>query len=78
MVEVGDVLSVESGDEPENYLVVERIEKMARNESGWKCIDISTDTRKEIDSNSECNHWRVTDRYLQMQLERGIIKVIKK
>ena len=77
MIEKGTVLEV-AADTPETYLVVERIEKVGRNEKGWLCLYMNAIIEKGIENISKYDYWRVTDSYLKMQIARGVIKVINK
>lgn len=57
-------------EDSEKYTLAERIEKFSNGESGWICVK-----KTDSDNISPYDRWRVTDRYLEMQIQRGKIKV---
>lgn len=57
------------------YEIVERLDDLANGEGGWLCINTSAMNNTET---SPYNYWRVTDKYLNMQIMRGAIKILEK
>lgn len=63
----GDVIKTCS----ERYILTERIEDFGHGEGGWVCVDMS----KDRDNITAFDCWRVTDKYLEFQIQRGVITV---
>lgn len=66
MVKKGFVLSV-NDPEPKEYIVIDRLDDFAHGEGGWLLA--------EKGSPLEC--WRVNDKYLEIQIQRGVIEIVK-
>lgn len=81
MIKKGTIFSVQfnPSDEPIEYIVVERLEYIGRVDGGWLCapvakaVDVST-SGGEI-SPFDC--WRVTDKYMEAQIQSGVIKIVE-
>jgi hypothetical protein len=63
----GDIIKTCS----ERYILTERIEDFGHGEGGWVCVDMS----KDRDNITAFDCWRVTDKYLEFQIQRGVITV---
>ena len=78
MVEKGTVISLSvNSDEPEEYVVTERINDIGHGESGWLCIEMEALFKKGASNVTPFDCWRITDRYLEMQMKRGIIRIVE-
>jgi hypothetical protein len=79
MIALGDVISVTESDSTKQYMIAERLTDIGRqeDEGGWLCIEMGALTEKGIDNISAFDCWRITDRYLAVQLERGVITIPK-
>ena len=73
MLEKGSIFSI-NPDDPKHYVVLDRIDDMARGEGGWLCVELNTYYNKEkLDS---FDFWRISDRYFEIQKQRGVIQVV--
>ena len=81
MIKLGDVISVTESDtdSTKQYMIAERLTDIGRqeDESGWLCIEMGALTEKGIDNITAFDCWRITDRYLAVQMERGVITIPK-
>lgn len=77
MIQKGMVISLSAENEIKNYLVANRLEDFENGEGGWLCIDLDAIVEKGADSISAIDCWRVSDKYLEVQILRGIIKIAK-
>ena len=80
MIEKGNVISLSEGsDSTKQYKIAERLTDIGRqeDEGGWLCIEMDALTEKGIDNISAFDCWRVTDRYLNMQIQRGVITIVE-
>ena len=79
MVKLGNVISVTESDtdSTKQYMIAERLTDIGRqeDEGGWLCIEIGAITEKGIDNITAFDCWRITDRYLAVQMERGVITI---
>ena len=66
-MKTGDIIKTCS----ERYILTERIEDFGHGEGGWICVDMS----KDRDNITAFDCWRVTDKYLEFQIQRGVITV---
>lgn len=81
MIKKGTIFSVQFDpfNEPVEHIVVERLEDIGRGDGGWLCapvaeaVDVLT-TGGEI---SPFDYWRVTDKYMEAQIQRGVIKIVE-
>ena len=77
MIQKGMVISLSAGDEIKRFVVADRLDDLGQGEGGWMCVDIDAIIDKGIDSISAMDCWRVTDKYLEVQMKRGVIKIIE-
>ena len=82
MIKKGTIFSVQfnPSDEPVEYIVVERLEYIGRGDGGWLCAPVA----KAVDVSTSggeislfFDYWRVTDKYMEAQIHRGVIKIIE-
>ena len=78
MVEIGNIIimSVKS-DEPEVYVITERIDDIGHGESGWRCVEIDALSQKGANNITPFDCWRMTDKYLETQIQRGVIRIVE-
>lgn len=81
MIKQGTIFYVQfnPSDEPVEYIVVERLEDIGRGDGGWLCAPVAEAVNVltagvEI-SPFDC--WRVTDKYMEAQIQRGVIKIVE-
>ena len=67
----GDIIKTCS----ERYMLTERIEDFGHGEGGWVCVDMNTINEKGWNNITAFDCWRVTDKYLEFQIQRGVITV---
>jgi hypothetical protein len=77
MVEKGNVLSVTNGDGFKTYLVDSRLENIGKGAGGWLCVDMDAIDEKGIDNIDAFDCWRVTDRYIEFLMSKGLIKIVE-
>jgi hypothetical protein len=79
MVKEGTMFSLTANyDENKEYkyVVIERLDNIACGRGGWLCVELDA-LSENPDSISPFDCWRVTDKYLETQIERGVIKIIE-
>ena len=81
MIKKGTIFSVQFDplDEPVEHIVVERLEDIGRGDGGWLCVPFA-DTVDVLTSGGEISpfdYWRVTDKYMEAQIQRGLIKIVE-
>lgn len=81
MIKQGTIFSVQFDplDEPVEHIVVERLEDIGRGDGGWLCVPVEEAVEvltagREI---SPFDFWRVTDKYMEAQIQRGVIKIVE-
>lgn len=78
IIEKGVIFSIsDKSDKQEKYIVVERIEDIGGQGGGWICFNWDAVLEKGSENISAFDCWRVTDRYLEIQLQRGVIKLVE-
>lgn len=78
MIQKGVVfLLSDSNNENKKYEILCRDEYLEHGEGGWICAETKTLSEKGIDKLSPLDVWRVSDRYLEIQMKRGVIKIIE-
>jgi hypothetical protein len=50
---------------------------MGRGEGGWLCVEQDALIEKGVDNISAFDCWRISDRYLKMQMYLGVITIVK-
>ena len=78
-IQKGTIFSLSIDPEHEIlYMVANRMEDICNGgEHGWRCIDMNAINEKGIDNISPFDCWRVTDKYMEAQIQRGVIKIIE-
>ncbi len=77
MVKKGTVISLSvNSDEPKEYIVTERLDELGHGEGGWLCVEMEAFFQKGSSNVTLFDCWRITDRYLETQIQRGVIKII--
>ena len=78
MVKKGTVISLSvNSDEPEKYIVTERLDELGHGEGGWLCVEMEAFFQKGSNNVTPFDCWRITDHYLEMQMKRGIIRIVE-
>ena len=75
MVKQGTVILLTESSK--KYKVIKKLDDLGHGEGGWLCVDMDTNTGTEIDNISPFDCWRITNRYLEIQIQRGVIKIAK-
>ena len=76
MIQKGNVISLsESADSTKQYVIADRLDDIGQGEGGWLCIEMDALVEKGIDNVDSFDCWRITDRYLEMQIQRGVIAI---
>lgn len=77
MIQKGNVISLSvSADSTKQYVIADRLDDLGHGEGGWLCIDMDALTEKGKDNINAFDCWRVTDRYLSIQIQRGLITIV--
>ena len=78
MIQKGNVISLsESADSTKQYVIADRLDDLGHGEGGWLCIEMDALVKKGTDNIDAFDCWRITDRYLEMQIQRGVITITK-
>lgn len=64
-------------NKPEDYVVYERLDDFENGKGGWLCVEKKSLSSKGSNNISAFDCWRVSDRYIETQLQRGIIVIIE-
>ena len=76
MIQKGNVISLSvSTDSTKQYVIADRLDDLGHGEGGWLCIEMDALVEKGIDNIDAFDCWRITDRYLEMQIQRGVITI---
>lgn len=76
MIQKGNVISLsESADSIKQYVIADRLDDIGHGEGGWLCIEMNALVKKGTDNVDTFDCWRITDRYLEMQIQRGVITI---
>lgn len=81
MIKQGTIFSVQFDplDEPVEHIVVERLEDIGRGDGGWLCVPV-VEAVEVLTAGGEISPfdcWRVTDKYMEAQIQRGVIKIVE-
>lgn len=74
MIQKGIVISI--SDSNKQYLVAERLDEIEQGKGGWLCVEKHAFEEKGIDNINAFDCWRVTDKYLEIQIQRGLITIV--
>jgi hypothetical protein len=76
MIQKGNVISLSvSADSTKQYVIADRLDDLGHGEGGWLCIEMDALVEKGTDNIDAFDCWRITDRYLEMQIQRGVITI---
>lgn len=75
MIKKGAIISLTASDEIKRYLIAKRVEDFSNGDGGWLCIDTDAIAEKGVDNISAMDCWRVSDKYLEVQIQRGAIQI---
>lgn len=76
MVKKGNVILLsESADSTKQYVIADRLDDLGHGEGGWLCVEMDALVKKGSDNIDSFDCWRITDRYLEMQIQRGVITI---
>lgn len=76
MIKKGNVISLSvSADSTKQYVIADRLDDIGHGEGGWLCIEMDALVEKGTDNVDVFDCWRITDRYLEMQIQRGVITI---
>ena len=77
MVEKGNIIRLMvNTNKPEDFVVYERLNDFENGKGGgWLCVEMNSLFKKDKISVFDC--WRVSDRYLEVQLQRGVIEIVE-
>lgn len=76
MLEKGMLLISLDSDEPKKYVLQDRLEDIGGGDGGWLCVSYDA-LEQGTDSISPFDCWRVTDRYIDTQIRRGVIQIVE-
>ena len=77
MIKKGTIFSLTVESEDIHYIVVDRLEDMGRGNGGWLCVEKIAVDKNGIENISPFDCWRVTDKYMEAQIQRGVIKIVE-
>lgn len=76
MIKKGNVISLSvSADSTKQYVIADRLDDLGHGEGGWLCVEMDALVEKGTDNIDAFDCWRITDRYLEMQIQRGVITI---
>lgn len=77
MIKKGTIFSLSIDNNQINYVVVDRLDNIGGGDGGWLCVEKIAVDENGIDSISPFDCWRVTDKYMEAQIQRGVIKIVE-
>ena len=77
MINKGTIFSLSIDSDNVVYIVVDRLEDIGRGDGGWLCVEKIAVDKNGIENISPFDFWRVTDKYMEAQIQRGVIKIVK-
>ena len=77
MIKKGTIFSLSIDNNPIDYVVVDRLEDIGKGDGGWLCVEKIAVDKNGIENNSPFDCWRVTDKYMEAQIQRGVIKIVE-
>ena len=78
MIKKGTIFSLSIDNNQIDYVVVDRLDNMGGGDGGWLCGGKNAVDKNGIENISPFDYWRVTDKYIEAQIQRGVIKIVKK
>lgn len=77
MIKKGTIFSLTVESKDTNYIIVDRLDDIGKGDGGWLCVEKIAVDEKGIDNISPFDCWRVTDKYMEAQIQRGVIKIVE-
>jgi hypothetical protein len=77
MIKKGTIFSLTVESKDIHYIVVDRLDDMGGGDGGWLCGEKIAVDKNGIENISPFDCWRVTDKYIEAQIQRGVIKIVK-
>ena len=77
MIKKGTIFSLSIDNNPIYYVVVDRLEDIGKGDGGWLCVEKIAVDKNGIENISPFDCWRVTDKYMEAQIQRGVIKIVE-
>ena len=77
MIKKGTIFSLTVESEDIHYIVVDRLDDIGRGDGGWLCVEKISVDENGIENISPFDCWRVTDKYMEAQIQRGVIKIVE-
>jgi hypothetical protein len=77
MIKKGTIFSLTVESKDIHYIVVDRLDNMGGGDGGWLCGEKIAVDKNGIENISPFDCWRVTDKYIEAQIQRGVIKIVK-
>lgn len=77
MIKKGTIFSLTVDSKDIHYIVVDRLEDIGRGDGGWLCVEKIAVDENDIENISPFDCWRVTDKYMEAQIQRGVIKIVE-
>ena len=77
MIKKGTIFTITVDSKDISYIVVDRLEDIGMGNGGWLCAEKIAVDENGIDSIHPFDCWRVTDKYIEAQIHRGIIKIVE-
>lgn len=77
MIKKGTIFSLTVESEDIHYIVVDRLDDIGRGDGGWLCVEKIAVDKNGIENISPFDCWRVTDKYMEAQIQRGVIKIVE-
>lgn len=77
MIKKGTIFSLTVESEDIHYIVVDRLEDIGGGDGGWLCVEKIAVDKNGIENISPFDCWRVTDKYMEAQIQRGVIKIVE-
>ena len=84
MIEKGTIFLFQpnDSDKPIKYVVINEYKDIGKGSGGWLCVEIDDLISKQniakhgLENISPFDCWRVTDKYMEVQIQRGVIKIV--
>lgn len=77
MIKKGTIFSLTVDSKDIHYIVVDRLEDIGGGDGGWLCVEKIAVDKNGIENISPFDCWRVTDKYMEAQIQRGVIKIVE-
>ena len=77
MIKKGTIFSLTVESKDIHYIVVDRLEDIGRGDGGLLCVEKNAVDKNGIENISPFDCWRVTDKYMEAQIQRGVIKIVE-